>query len=64
MKKIRTKKPECMPESLTSHGEPHARFQEVLQELAQARLDKKKKIEKIADFKKKLGKKNETKTRT
>jgi len=28
---------------LTSHGEPHARFQEVLQELAQARLDKKKK---------------------
>jgi|TARA_R110002020_G_scaffold169694_1_gene359042 hypothetical protein len=54
MKKIRTKKPESIPESLTSHGEPHARFQEVLQELAQARIDKKKK----------LGKKNETKTRT
>jgi len=27
---------------LTSHGKPHARFQEVLKELAQARLDKKK----------------------
>jgi|3_EtaG_2_1085321.scaffolds.fasta_scaffold07365_6 hypothetical protein len=35
--------PPGLPESLTSHGEPHARFQEVLQELAQARIDKKKK---------------------
>ncbi len=34
--------PESMSETLTSHGKPHARFQEVLKELAQARLDKKK----------------------
>ena len=29
---------------LTSRGEPHARYQEVGRELAQARLDKKKKL--------------------
>ena len=48
------RQPESMPETLTSHGEPHARFQEVLQELAQARIDKKKK----------LAKKNETRIQT
>jgi hypothetical protein len=29
---------------LTSRGEPHARYQEIIKELAQARLDKKKKL--------------------
>lgn len=28
---------------LTSRGEPHARYQQIIKELAQARLDKKKK---------------------
>ncbi len=45
------RQPESMPETLTSHGEPHARFQEVLQELAQARIDKKKKLAKKRDEK-------------